>query len=41
MKVKNYEIDGQRRTIILIEKLHETHKMFPRKVGIPMVSPIK
>ncbi len=41
MKVKNYEIDGQRRTIILIEKLHPTHKQFPRKVWIPLQNPIK
>ena len=41
LKVKNYEIDGQRRTIILIEKLHETHKQFPRKVWIPLQNPIK
>ncbi|MCD5380567.1 16S rRNA (guanine(527)-N(7))-methyltransferase RsmG [Candidatus Gracilibacteria bacterium] len=41
LKVKNYEIDGQRRTIILIEKIHETHKQFPRKVGIPLQNPIK
>ncbi len=41
LKVKNYEIDGQRRTIILIEKIHETHKQFPRKVWIPLQNPIK
>ncbi len=41
MKVKNYEIDWQRRTFIFIEKLHPTHKKYPRKVGIPLQSPIK
>ena len=41
LKVKNYEIDWQRRTIILIEKIHETHKQFPRKVWIPLQNPIK
>jgi 16S rRNA (guanine527-N7)-methyltransferase len=39
-KVKNYDIDWQRRTLIIIEKLHPTHKKFPRKVGIPLARPI-
>ena len=39
-KVKNYEIDGQRRTLIIIEKLHPTHKKFPRKIWIPLAKPI-
>jgi len=39
-KVKNYEIDGQRRTLIIIEKLHPTHKKFPRKIWIPLARPI-
>jgi len=39
-KVKNYDIDWQRRTLIIIEKLHPTHKKFPRKIGIPLARPI-
>ena len=39
-KVKNYEIDWQRRTLIIIEKLHPTHKKYPRKVWIPLARPI-
>lgn len=41
LKVKNYQIDWQDRTLVFIEKLHPTHKQFPRKVGIPLKSPIK
>ncbi|MDD3645922.1 MAG: 16S rRNA (guanine(527)-N(7))-methyltransferase RsmG [Candidatus Gracilibacteria bacterium] len=41
LKIKNYSIDGQDRTLVFIEKLHPTHKQFPRKVGIPLKSPIK
>lgn len=39
-KVKNYDIESQRRTLIIIEKLHPTHKKFPRKIGIPLARPI-
>lgn len=39
-KVKNYDIDWQRRTLIIIEKLQPTHKKFPRKIGIPLARPI-
>ena len=39
-KVKNYEIADQRRTLIIIEKLHPTHKKFPRKIWIPLARPI-
>lgn len=39
-KVKNYDIDWQRRTLIIIEKLHPTHKKYPRKVWIPLAKPI-
>jgi 16S rRNA (guanine527-N7)-methyltransferase len=41
LKVKNYELDGQKRTFILIQKNHITHKKYPRKVWIPTQSPIK
>ena len=41
LKVKNYEIDWQKRTLVFIEKLNTTHKWFPRKVWIPLKEPIK
>jgi hypothetical protein len=41
MKVKNYEIGWQKRVIVFIEKLQITHKKYPRKVWVPLVSPIK
>jgi len=41
MKVKNYKIGWQKRVIVFIEKLQTTHKKYPRKVWIPMASPIK
>jgi len=41
LKIKNYTIDWQKRTLVFIEKLHPTHKMFPRKDWIPLKNPIK
>lgn len=41
LKVKNYTIDGQKRTFIFIEKLQPTHKKYPRKIGIPLQRPIQ
>jgi len=32
MKVKNYDLAGQERSIIFIEKIAPTHKKYPRKV---------
>ena len=40
LKVKNYEINWQKRVIVFIQKLHPTHKKYPRKVWIPMSKPI-
>lgn len=40
LKVKNYEIEGQKRVIVFIEKQNPTHSKYPRKVWIPMASPI-
>lgn len=40
MKVKNYEINWQKRVIVFIEKQHPTHKKFPRKIWIPSSRPI-
>ncbi|MDD3793705.1 MAG: 16S rRNA (guanine(527)-N(7))-methyltransferase RsmG [Candidatus Gracilibacteria bacterium] len=41
LKVKNYRIYGQDRTIVLIEKLEKTNPKYPRKDGIPLANPIK
>jgi len=41
MKIKNYEIEWQERTIIFIEKIKLTHKKYPRSIGIPLKEPIK
>lgn len=41
LKVKNYSIWDQKRVIIFIEKIADTHKKYPRKNGIPVQSPIK
>lgn len=41
LKVKNYSIAWQDRTIVFIEKLEKTHAKFPRKDGIPLANPIK
>ncbi|MCH8518179.1 16S rRNA (guanine(527)-N(7))-methyltransferase RsmG [Candidatus Gracilibacteria bacterium] len=40
LKIKNYEIDGQERSIVFIEKITKTHAKYPRKVGIPLQNPI-
>lgn len=41
MKIKNYEINWQERTIIFIEKIEKTHKKYPRTTWIPLKEPIK
>jgi len=40
MKVKNYTLAGQNRTIVFIEKTSKTHMKYPRKVWIPLKEPI-
>ena len=40
-KVKNYTLADQERTIVLIEKISKTHIKYPRKVWVPLASPIK
>lgn len=40
MKVKNYHLADQERTIVFIEKIAPTHKKYPRKIGIPLKDPI-
>lgn len=40
MKVKNYTLADQNRTIVFIEKISKTHLKYPRKVGIPLKEPI-
>jgi 16S rRNA (guanine527-N7)-methyltransferase len=41
LKVKNYRLADQDRTIVLIQKISKTHIKYPRKVGVPLASPIK
>jgi 16S rRNA (guanine527-N7)-methyltransferase len=41
IKVKNYTLADQERTIVFIEKIAATHLKYPRKVGIPLKEPIK
>ena len=41
MKVKNYTLADQNRTIVFIEKIAATHIKYPRKVWIPLKEPIK
>lgn len=41
MKIKNYSLAEQDRTIVLIQKISKTHIKYPRKVWIPLASPIK
>jgi len=41
LKVKNYRLADQERTIVFIEKISKTHLKYPRKVGIPLKEPIK
>jgi len=40
LKVKNYTLADQKRTIVLIEKLSKTHMKYPRKIWIPLKDPI-
>ena len=41
LKVKNYRLADQDRTIIVFEKLEKTHTKYPRKNWIPLQNPIK
>lgn len=41
LKVKNYTIDNQDRTFLIVEKLQKTHIKYPRGVWIPLGNPIK
>ncbi len=40
LKIKNYSLAWQNRTIILIEKIAKTHVKYPRKNGVPLQKPI-
>lgn len=40
LKVKNYSLAGQERSIIFIEKISKTQLKYPRKVWIPLKEPI-
>ena len=39
-KIEKYEIDGQKRVIIIIKKIWKTPKKYPRKIGEPRKNPI-
>jgi 16S rRNA (guanine527-N7)-methyltransferase len=41
LKIKNYRINSQDRTLIIIEKISKTHLKYPRKIWIPLNNPIK
>lgn len=41
MKIKNYSLADQKRTIVLIQKIKPTHIKYPRKIGIPLANPLK
>ena len=41
LKVKNYNLSDQDRTIVLIEKISKTHAKYPRKTWTPLSNPIK
>jgi len=40
IKVKNYTIVDQKRTLVFIEKLKITHKKYPRRVWEPLKNPL-
>ena len=40
MKVKNYNLADQKRTIVLIEKIKETNIKYPRNVWVPLSKPL-
>ena len=40
IKVKNYELEWQKRVIVFIEKWQKTHEKYPRKVWVPMIKPL-
>jgi 16S rRNA (guanine527-N7)-methyltransferase len=41
LKVKNYKLDNQDRTIVLIEKISKTQMKYPRQIWVPLARPIK
>lgn len=41
LKVKNYKLDNQDRTIVLIEKITKTQMKYPRQIWVPLARPIK
>jgi 16S rRNA (guanine527-N7)-methyltransferase len=40
LKVKNYHLADQDRTLVFIEKLEKTNIKYPRKVGVPLNKPL-
>lgn len=41
IEIKNYELAGQKRIFLFIQKIGETHKKYPRMIGEPLKNPIK
>lgn len=41
VKINNYKLDEQERTIVLIQKIAKTHEKYPRKIWVPQLSPLK
>jgi len=39
--IKKYELSGQKRAFLFIQKIAETHKKYPRMIGEPLQNPIK
>jgi 16S rRNA (guanine527-N7)-methyltransferase len=40
IRVKNYKLVNQKRTLVFIEKIKKTAEKYPRRVGIPQKEPI-
>ncbi|MDD5770611.1 MAG: 16S rRNA (guanine(527)-N(7))-methyltransferase RsmG [Candidatus Gracilibacteria bacterium] len=41
IEIKKYEINGQKRIFIFIQKIAETHKKYPRIIGEALKNPLK
>lgn len=39
--IKKYTLAGQKRALVFIQKIWETHKKYPRMIGEPLKNPIK
>lgn len=41
IEIKKYELAGQKRVFLFVQKIGETHKKYPRMIGEPLTNPIK